>query len=324
MARQNVAILAGGYSSEWEISMQSAKVVQQNLQTDFYNSFIVSIKKDGWKVLDGENTYELDLNLFGFDKDGEIVKFDVAFNAIHGHPGENGPLQGYLESRGIPHTSCNQAVSALTFNKWQCNSILKLFGFTCAKSLLLQKDDEIDEVFISNELGLPLFVKPNNAGSSFGVSKVKNQADIVPAIEKAWSEDNEVVLEAFMDGPELGVGVFRNEGMIIPLPPTEIRTENEFFDYEAKYEGKAQEITPAEIGEEMTIAVQRISRDVYKRLNAAGIIRVDFILVGNEPHIIEVNTVPGLSAESLVPQQVRAMGLDMAQFFHMLLQEASI
>jgi D-alanine-D-alanine ligase len=323
MARQKVAILAGGYSSEWEISMQSAGIVYKHLPREFYEPYIVSIRKDGWKVLEEDRMYDLDLNLFGFHLNGELIRFDLAFNAIHGHPGENGPIQGYLEARGISHTSCNQAVSVLTFNKWQCNSILKLFGFNCAKSLLLQRHDEINEEFIIDELKLPLFVKPNNSGSSFGVSKVKTKADLIPAIEKAWEEDSEVVLESFMDGTELGVGVFRHENMVIPLPPTEIRSENEFFDYEAKYQGKAQEITPAEISDEMTVEVQKISRDVYKRLNASGLIRVDFMIVGKVPHIIEVNTVPGLSAESIVPKQVKCMGLDLGHFFHMLLQEAS-
>lgn len=323
MARQTIAILAGGYSSEWEISMQSAKIVQKHLPEEFYESYIVSIRQDGWKVLDENESFDLDLNSFGFEKKGKLIRFDLAFNAIHGNPGENGPLQGYLEARGIRHTSCNQAVSALTFNKWQCNSILKLFGFNCAKSILLQKHDVINEDDIIRELGLPMFIKPNNSGSSFGVSKVKKKAEIQAAIEKAWLEDNEVVLESFMDGIELGCGVFRHENMVIPLPPTEIRSENEFFDYEAKYQGKSKEITPAEIGEEMTILVQKISREVYKRLNASGVIRVDFMLVGKIPHIIEVNTVPGLSAESIVPKQVKCMGLDLGQFFHMLLQEAS-
>lgn len=324
MARQKVAILAGGYSSEWEISMQSAKMVLQHLAGEIYEPYIVSIKKDGWKVFDGDDIIELDLNIFGFEKNGEKIRFDVAFNAIHGHPGENGLLQGYMEARGIPHTSCNQSVSALTFNKWQCNSILKVFGFDCAKSILLQKDDAFEESFIANELGFPMFIKPNSSGSSFGVSKVSRLEDIGIAIEKAWVEDNEIVIEEFMNGTELACGVFRNEGMIIPLPPTEIRSENEFFDYEAKYHGKAQEITPAEISDELTVEVQKISRDVYKKLNASGIIRVDFILIGNVPYIIEVNTVPGFSAESIVPKQVQCMGLDLGQFYHMLLQEASL
>lgn len=324
MARQRVAILAGGYSSEWEISMQSANVVYKNLSKEVYEPYLVKIKKEGWKVLDGDKEFELNLNKFGFDRNGEEILFDLAFNAIHGNPGENGLLQGYMESRGIRHTSCNQAVSALTFNKWQCNSILKLFGFTCAKSILLQKDDTINTEHIINELRLPVFVKPNNSGSSFGVSKVKSANELIPAIEKAWLEDNEVLIEAFMDGIELGVGVFRYKGEIHALSPTEIRSENEFFDYEAKYLGKAKEITPAEMTEELTLKVQQISKEVYRRLNASGLIRVDFMVVGHLPHIIEVNTIPGLSTESIVPKQVRYAGMELGHFFHMLIEEAGL
>lgn len=324
MARQRVAILAGGYSSEWEISMLSASVVHQHLPSEIYEAYIVRVKKEGWQVMEGDKLYNLDLNTFGFNKDGEEIRFDVAFNAIHGNPGENGLLQGYMESRGILHTTCNQAVSALTFNKWQCNTILKNFGFTCAKSILLQKDDEINTDEIINSLKLPVFVKPNNAGSSFGVSKVKSKEELTPAIEEAWLEDKEVLIEAFMDGTELGCGVFRKNAEIIALSPTEIRSENEFFDYEAKYQGKALEITPAEISDEMTEMVQDISRDVYRKLNAKGLIRVDFMLVKDVPHIIEVNTIPGLSNESIVPQQVRHAGLELGQFFHLLIQDASL
>lgn len=324
MERQTVAILAGGYSSEWEISMQSARVVLRHLPSEHYEAYIVLIRKDGWYVAEGEERYELDLNSFGFSRKGKKIRFELAFNAIHGNPGENGLIQGYLEARGIRHTSCSQSVSALTFNKWHCNTVLKEFGFSCAKSILLQTDDRIDEKAIVAALGLPLFVKPNNSGSSFGVSKVKDAGGIVQAIENAWKEDREVIIESFMDGIEVSVGVFRKGGQIIALPPTEIRTENEFFDYEAKYLGKSSEITPAEIGRQETEAVQAISRSAYRKLNASGVIRIDFIITKEGPRILEVNTIPGLSPESIVPKQVRSRGIDLGTFFHILLQEASL
>jgi D-alanine-D-alanine ligase len=319
---QKIAILAGGFSSEWEISMKSAEIVYKNLNPEKYEPYLVVVRKDEWYVIDGEQKHVLDLNYFGFLKNGKKLSFDIVFNAIHGDPGENGKLQGYMESKGIFHTSCNQAVSALTFNKWQCNTILQKLGFTCAKSILLDENDKIQPKEIIKELGLPLFVKPNNAGSSFGVSKVKKINELEPAIKNAFTEGSDVIMESFMDGTEVGCGVFTYKGEIIALTPTEIRSENEFFDYEAKYQGKAQEITPAEISGEMTKQIKSISASVYKKMHARGIIRVDFIIVKNVPHIIEINTVPGLSAASIVPQQVAYDNIKLSDFFGMLLEEA--
>jgi len=321
MIKKNVAILAGGYSTEWEISMQSAEIVLNHLDRDQYNPYILEIKKEGWKVLAGDRKVALDLSAFAFIHNGTLIQFDVAFNAIHGNPGENGLIQGYLESRGIPHTSCNQFVSALTFNKWHCNTVLKTMGFTCADSILVEKGEEIDKKEIINCLGLPLFVKPNQAGSSFGVSKVKEDSDLLPALEEAFREDNFAIIEAFMQGIELACGVYKSKGEIISLTPTEIRSENDFFDYEAKYLGKSEEITPANISPEITLKVRETSKQVYKKLNCAGIVRVDFILVNNILHIIEVNTVPGLTKESIVPKQVKYYGSDLQSFFGLLLNE---
>ena len=320
--KQKIAILAGGFSSEWEISLKSADIVYKNLNRSIYEPYIVVVRKDQWYVIDGEDEHNLDLNYFGFLKNGKKVRFDLVFNAIHGDPGENGKLQGYMESKGIMHTSCSQSLSALTFNKWQCNTVLQKMGFDCAKSILLDENDEVVPEEIINDLGLPLFVKPNSAGSSFGVSKVTSSDELEPAIKRAFSEGSDVILESFMEGTELGCGVFNYKGKITALTPTEIRTENEFFDYEAKYEGKSQEITPAEISDEMTIRVKEISASVYKKLHARGIIRIDFIIIKDKPHIIEVNTIPGLSAESIVPQQVAYDGIELSDFFGMLLEEA--
>jgi len=320
--KQKIAILAGGFSSEWEISLKSADIVYKNLNRSIYEPYIVVVRKDQWYVIDGEDEHNLDLNYFGFLKNGKKVRFDLVFNAIHGDPGENGKLQGYMESKGIMHTSCSQSLSALTFNKWQCNTVLQKMGFDCAKSILLDENDEVVPEEIINDLGLPLFVKPNSAGSSFGVSKVTSSDELEPAIKRAFSEGSDVILESFMEGTELGCGVFNYKGKITALTPTEIRTENEFFDYEAKYEGKSQEITPAEISDEMTIRVKEISASVYKKLHARGIIRIDFIIIKDKPHIIEVNTIPGLSAESIVPQQVAYDGIELSDFFGMLHEEA--
>ncbi|HAW52359.1 MAG TPA: D-alanine--D-alanine ligase [Flavobacteriales bacterium] len=320
---QKIAILGGGYSSEWEISRKSAEVVYQHLDREKYEPYLVMVRKDEWYVLDGDQKKVLDLNYFGFLKNGKKIRFDIAFNAIHGDPGENGKLQGYMESKGIFHTSCSQSVSALTFNKWQCNTVLQKLGFTCAKSILLDENDKVNPKHIVSELGLPLFVKPNNAGSSFGVSKVKKITELETAIKTAFSEGSDIIMESFMDGTEVGCGVFRYKGEVTALTPTEIRSENEFFDYEAKYQGKAQEITPAEISKKMIQLIKNISTSVYQKIHARGIIRVDFIIVNDIPHIIEINSIPGLTAESIVPQQVRYDGIKLSTFFGMLLEEAS-
>ena len=318
-----LAVLAGGYSPEWEISLNSAEMVAANVDEDQYEAFIVLIRKDNWIVRDGDKEAELDLNEFGFRQNGQMRKFDLAFNAIHGDPGENGKLQGYFEARSILHTSCSQALSALTFSKWECNTILQKLGFTCARSILTFKGDELKANDVIDQLGLPLFVKPNNSGSSFGVSKVKSEEDLEPALEKAFREDDAVLIEAFMDGVEVGCGVYKYKGEVIALMPTEIRSQNEFFDYEAKYQGKSEEITPAQIPTEQIEKVREISAEVYRKMHARGIVRVDFIIVKGQAHIIEINTIPGLSSESIVPKQVRHEGMSLKEFFGRLLEEAT-
>lgn len=302
--------------------MKSAQVVLSNLDSSRFHPFLVEIRRDGWNVLVDEDKIPLDLNTFGFVQDGETLKFDVAFNAIHGDPGENGRLQGYLESRGIRHTSSRLGVSALTFSKWHGNVVLQKMGFEGAHSILYQDGDDLNTGKIVEGIGLPMFIKPNNSGSSFGVSKVTSEGEIKQAIDKALEEDAEVIIESFMDGVEIACGVFSHRGEIIPLPPTEIRTENTFFDYGAKYLGEAQEITPAEIDPVHIRKMQEISCSVYRKLRASGVIRVDFILVKDRPLIIEVNTIPGISAESIVPQQVQCAGYTLQDFFGMIIEEA--
>ncbi|MEQ8323882.1 MAG: D-alanine--D-alanine ligase [Vicingaceae bacterium] len=318
-----LAIAAGGYSAEWEISLKSAEIVLSNVDKEMFEAYILVIRKEMWYIIDGDEHIPLNLNDFSFKKMGKTISIDLVFNAIHGDPGENGKLQGFFESRGIMHTSCNQSLSALTFNKWQCNTILKELGFTCAKSLLFYRGEVIDPDHIVKILGLPVFIKPNQAGSSFGVSKVSTKEQFEQAVKKAFEHDDEILIETFMDGIEVGCGVYRYKGEVIALSPTEIRSQNEFFDYEAKYQGKALEITPAEISDELIELIKTISSSVYSKLHARGIIRVDFIIVDQIPHIVEVNTIPGLSAESIVPKQVRCDGMNLQEFFTRLLEEAS-
>jgi D-alanine-D-alanine ligase len=273
-------------------------------------------------VDDEGNEYPVNRHDFSVDQDGTIITFDVVFNAIHGTPGEDGLMQAYLELLGIPQTSCGFYQAALTFNKRDLLSVLKPYGIKTAISHYINYGDVINEDEILEKVGLPCFVKPNKSGSSFGISKVKEKAEFMPAIEKAFKEDSEILVESFLDGTEVSVGVINYKGKVTVLPVTEIVSENDFFDYDAKYLGKSQEITPARISIEMQEKVMEIAKRVYELLNMEGFSRSEYILVKGEPHLLEVNTVPGLTAASILPQQANEAGISMPELFDNAIQLA--
>ncbi len=313
---KNVAIIMGGYSSEYQISLTSGGVVYQYLDKAKYNPFKIHIFKEKWVYVNTSNEeFPVNKNDFSVDVNGTKITFDVVFNAIHGTPGEDGLMQAYFELLGIPHTSCSHYQAALTFNKRDLLSVLKPYGIKSAASLYLNEGDEIDPDKIITTLGLPCFVKPNKSGSSFGISKVKTKEELIPAIENAYKEDNEIIIERFLDGVEVSVGVINYRGKVMVLPITEIVSENDFFDYEAKYLGKSQEITPARVSDELKAKVETVAKRAYEVLKMKGFSRSEFIIVNNEPYMLEMNTIPGLTTESILPQQARAAGISLTALF---------
>ena len=314
--KKNIAIIMGGYSSEVAISIKSGNVVYNNLNKDKFNSFRVLILKEKWVVLDAqENEYLIDKNDFSFTRNNIKTTFDCVFNAIHGAPGENGQLLAYFNLINLKHTSAPFYQMALTFNKRDTLSAVKAYGIKTATSIYLNKGDEINLEKIIDTVGLPCFIKPNNAGSSYGISKAHTKTEILPALEKAYKEDSEILIESFLDGTEVSVGVIQYKGEIKVLPITEIVTENDFFDYEAKYEGKSQEITPARISLDQQAKVEKMAKKIYGILNISGFSRSEFIFVNSEPYFIEINTVPGLTEESILPQQAQVAGISLAELF---------
>ncbi|WP_367768665.1 D-alanine--D-alanine ligase [Flavobacterium sp. WC2421] len=313
---KNIAIIMGGYSSEYKISLISGNVVYQFLDKTKYNGFRIHIFKEKWVYVDDNDTeFPIDKNDFSITLNGNKITFDCVFNAIHGTPGEDGLMQAYFELIDLPHTSCDYYQAALTFNKRDLLSVLKPYGIKSAISYYLNKGEHIDTAAIVSKVGLPCFVKPNKAGSSFGISKVKTEAELPIAIEVAYKEDNEIIIESFLDGTEVSVGVINYQGKTTVLPITEIVSENDFFDYEAKYLGKSQEITPARICDEMTQKVGNIAKRAYEILRMKGFSRSEFIIVNNEPYMLEMNTIPGLTTESLIPQQAKAAGISLTELF---------
>jgi D-alanine-D-alanine ligase len=313
---KNIAIIMGGYSSEYKISLISGNVVYQYLDKTKYNGFRIHIFKEKWVYVDeNEAEFPIDKNDFSTTANGTKITFDCVFNAIHGTPGEDGLMQAYFELIGMPQSSCDYYQSALTFNKRDLLSVLKPYGIKTAISYYLNKGEHIDTAEIVKKVGLPCFVKPNKSGSSFGISKVKTEAQLPIAIEVAYQEDNEIIIESFLDGTEVSVGVINYQGNTIVLPITEIVSENDFFDYEAKYLGKSQEITPARISEEMIQKVSVVAKRAYEILKMKGFSRSEFIFVDGEPYMIEMNTIPGLTTESLIPQQAKAAGISLENLF---------
>lgn len=312
----NVAIIMGGYSSEYKISLTSGNVVFNHLDLSKFNAYRIHIFKEKWVYVDvNEQEYPINKNDFSVNLNGTKITFDVIFNAIHGTPGEDGLMQAYFELLQIPQTSCNYYQAALTFNKRDLLSVLKPYGIKTATSYYLNNGDSIDTTKIIETVGLPCFVKPNKSGSSFGISKVKSIEELVPAIENAYKEDNEIIIESFLDGTEVSVGVINFKGEIKVLPITEIVSENDFFDYEAKYLGKSQEITPARISDEIRVKVETSAKKAYEVLKMSGFSRSEFIIVNGEPHMLEMNTIPGLTTESILPQQAREAGISLNELF---------
>ncbi|MBO0342791.1 MAG: D-alanine--D-alanine ligase [Bacteroidota bacterium] len=321
--KKNIAIIMGGYSSEHNISIKSGNVVYKYLDKTKYNAYRIIITKDSWFYLDGaEKEHPMEKSDFSIKDDGKKVHFDCVFNAIHGTPGEDGLMQAYFELLGIPQTSCNHYEAALTFNKRDLLSTLKPYGVPCATSYFLNKGQTIDEDAIVDKVGLPCFVKANRAGSSYGVSKVHNKEDLGNAIENAFKEDTQIIIESFLDGTEVSVGVITINNKVTVLPATEIISENDFFDFEAKYMGKSQEITPARISKKQESNVIQLAEFIYKILGLKGYTRSEFIFIGDEPHLLEINTTPGLTEESLLPQQAKTAGISLEELFDSAIVEA--
>lgn len=313
---KNVAIIMGGYSSEYKISLKSGEVVYNHLDSTKYNLYKIHILTEGWFYVDEQNNrFVVDKNDFSVTVNSQKIQFDVVFNAIHGTPGEDGLIQAYLKLLNIPQTSCNYYQSALTFNKRDMLSVLKPYGIKTAISYYLNKGDAIAEDQIIQRVGLPCFVKPNKSGSSFGISMVKDSEQLLPAIEKAYAEDDEIIIESYLKGTEVSVGVIKYLNDTIVLPITEIVSENDFFDYEAKYEGKSSEITPAKISDEEKAKVEDVAKRIYTILKMDGFSRSEFILVSGEPFLLEMNTVPGLTTESILPQQASEAGISLNELF---------
>lgn len=314
-SQKNIAIVAGGGFSEHSVSLKSASVVEQNIK-DFYNTFLIEFNKDKWTFKKDGITYPIDKNDFSLKMGNTKVTFDFVFIAIHGTPGEDGKLQGYFDMIGMPYSSSNVLASSIAFNKGVCNDYLKNHGINVAKSIQLFEGIEYDIEQIAATVGMPCFVKANQSGSSYGVNKVYEKNQLDEAIADSFKYDKQVLIESFLDGREVTCGVINFNGEIKALPITEIITENDFFDFEAKYKGESQEITPADLDNETRLKIEKATTNVFQILNLNGVARVDFIIQNGEPYMIEVNTVPGLSAQSLIPQQARAAGYSLTEFFN--------
>lgn len=321
--KKNIAIIMGGYSSEYEISLKSGQVVYETLNSEKYDAYRIHIFKDKWVYVDPNNVeFPMDRNDFSVNVNGKKITFDCVFNAIHGTPGEDGFMQGYLELLKIPHTSCTMYQAALTFNKRDCLSVLKPYGIKTAASYFVNQGDVIDVDKIIAKVGLPCFVKANKAGSSFGVTKVYKKEAIFNALDIAFKEDDEVIIESFLDGTEVSVGVITYKGKVTVLPITEIVSNNDFFDYKAKYLGESQEITPARLSKIEEEKVNKVAKQVYEVLRMKGFSRSEYIFKDGEPHLLEVNTVPGFTRASILPQQAAAAGISLSELFGNAIEEA--
>lgn len=309
--KKNVAIVAGGDQSEVVVSIKSAQGLHTFIDKDKYNLYVIILESGNWRAqIDGKE-YPIDKNDFSFNLNGEKITFDCAYITIHGIPGEDGRLQGYFEMIGMPYSCCDVLAAAITYNKFVCNHYLKGFGVNIAESLMLRKGQTISANEVVEELGLPCFIKPNVGGSSFGVTKVKSKEQIAPSIEKAFKEGEQVIIESFMEGTEITCGIYKTDKKTVVFPITEVVSDNEFFDYDAKYKGQVKEITPARLSVEVAKKVGETTSAIYDFIGAKGIIRVDYIITkGDNIHLLEVNTTPGMTATSFIPQQVKAAGLD--------------
>lgn len=319
--KRNIAILCGGDSSEHDVSLRSARGLYSFFDKERYNVYIVDVKGVDWHVnFDNGDVANIDKNDFSFKQDGKTIWFDYAYITIHGTPGENGIMQGYLDLLHMPYSTSNVLVEALTFDKYALNNYLRGFGVNVAKSILLRRGEEnkFTEEEIEAQIGMPCFVKPAADGSSFGVSKVKNADQLAPALRNAFMECDEVMIESYLNGTEVTVGCYKTKSKSVVFPVTEVVTSNEFFDYDAKYNGQVQEITPARISPELTKALQEETSRIYDLLHCNGIIRIDYIVTKNSDgsdqiYMLEINTTPGMTPTSFIPQQVRAAGLDIKE-----------
>ena len=325
--KKNIALVTGGFSGEAVISYKSAVTIDNNLDRDLFNVYKIDINSRGWfyELADGRRV-EIDKNDFSLPIDGQRIKFDAVFIGLHGTPGEDGKLQGYFDTLGIPYTGCDAATSAITFNKRYAVAIAAMSGIAVARSVLLVKDNFTSPDEITGKLKFPVFIKPNNGGSSIGMSKVNNASDeLGVAIEKAFKEDNQVLVEEMIKGREFTAGVFKTKGNIIVLPLTEVKAhaDKEFFDFEAKYQGKSDEKTPADVDEVVADQIRQAAKKVYEVFNCRGVVRIDFIYdeEAGRPFMLEINTVPGQSEASIVPQQVKVMGWTLKEFYTKLVGE---
>jgi D-alanine-D-alanine ligase len=321
---KKIALITGGYSGEAVISYKSATTIEKNIDAEKWECYKIDINPNGWFYMAAEGPQiPVDKNDFSITINGNKIKFDAVLVGLHGTPGEDGKLQGYFDCLNIPYTSCDAATSALTFNKRYTVAVASFAGMHVAKSLHLFKNIPASPEEILKQLQLPLFVKPNNGGSSLGISKVKEAGELQQALDKAFNEDDQVLVEEFISGREFTIGVFKSKGKIIALPITEIISKNEFFDFQAKYEGASEEITPAKVDEAIAEKVRSEAKKAYAVFNCNGIVRMDFIYQEKDgyPYLLEINTVPGQSEASLVPQQVAAMGMSLKEFYSLLIEE---
>lgn len=325
--KKNIALVTGGFSGEAVISYKSATTIGNNLDSEKFSVYKIDINPGGWfyELTDGRKI-KVDKNDFSLQVDGHKISFDAVFIGMHGTPGEDGKLQGYFDTLKIPYTSCDAGTSAITFNKRYTVAVAKMAGIGVANSVHLFRHSSVEEIATAGSLKLPVFVKPNNGGSSIGMSKVTKATDLDSAIEKAFNEDDQVLVEEMVKGREFTVGVFKTKGNIIVLPITEVKAhdEKDFFDFEAKYQGKSTETTPAEVDEVVADKIRDAAKKIYAVFNCRGVVRIDFIYNEEEgrPFMLEINTIPGQSEASIVPQQVRAMGWNLTEFYSKLLEEA--
>ena len=320
--KPNVAVIAGGDSSEFVVSVKSGANVFNAIDTSKFTPWLVQMKGKNWEVYqDNQKIADVDKSDFSFLMNDKKIIFDYAYITIHGTPGEDGILQGYFDLLKIPYSTCNVHSSSLTFNKWFCNNYLHRFGIKMARSVKLSKGEKINVKEITEKLGLPLFVKPNAGGSSFGITKVKSENQLAEAIQNAWKESREALIEEFIEGTEFTCGLVKMNGKELIFPVTEVLPKNEFFDYEAKYTpGAAEEITPARLPENLFKKCQQLSSEIYDLCFCSGIVRVDFILKNDEFYFLEVNTTPGMTATSFIPQQINAMGLTLGEVISMIIE----
>ena len=320
--KRNIVIIGGGDSAEFEISMQTSKHIFNTLDKELYQVYLAIFQGQNWKVNLNNKDFDIDKNDFSITIADEKIKFDFAYIAIHGTPGENGILQGYLNIMKIPHSTCDVLSSSLSFNKHTCNSYLQALGYQFAKSVLLKKSEKYNCNTIKDKVGLPCFVKPNADGSSFGISKVTKFEQLENAISKAFNEGKEVIIEEYIQGLEVTCGLVKTSNEEIIFPITEVVPKNDFFDYEAKYDpNMAEEITPARISPELTLEIQNLSSKIYDALKCKGIVRIDYIIKDDKPYMLEANTIPGMTANSFIPKQVKAMGRELRDILTIVIED---